>query len=889
MCKFSFWILLFSILGFSMTLCGQNRNKIDSLHAILDTTTIDSLQMKLYYKLGKYNYLDNNYHESIRNYDSSLVRAKQINKLSAIATLHEALGSSYSALGLFDKAYENHSKALEIEEERKNDAGISKCLKNVGAVHYTQGDNIKAISYFLKALKIDNELGDKKEIASTYRRIGVAYYGHSRFRSTYQSKKKYLTRAREYTHKALEIYQDLNYEYGLANCYATMAMVYQNIDSPNVDIRVKANSLDTALIYLFKQKEIVEKSGNKKEHADIYRHLGSTYASLHGLVRQGLERDTDYYTLALENAFRSYDMQIEIGSIWSIKSISKFLAGFLYKEGDLANAEKFFLDVLRLDNFNTLMNFSFSNEEEKERFFITVKSDYMKFNSFALLYKDKKPEITTHVYDFVLKNKGLLLKSSTSMRSAVLNSKDTSLINKYEEWIGIKKELSGTYMSTNKELEEKANSLERELVKSSQIFSDFKKIQEITWKDVRENLKPGEAAIEFLDFNYKGHKYSGFTDSILYCALILRPDSKYPEMISLFDRRELKKIFSENSNNDLTSITNIYGSNVGVNTKLYELIWKPLEKSLEGINTIYISPSGMLNQVSFAAIAKNNSLYLSDIYNINMLYSTSAIAFDRFVEDGNIDIKNDFNACIFGGIDYNTENSEISTWNFLEGTKVETETIYKLFQKKKVAVDFYSGLNATESELKEKAEKSKLIHISTHGFFYPDPRKVKKNTETKAEYGTLAFRGSKSIGTSNFVENSNPLMRSGLVFARANNVWTNTENKDIDDGVLTAQEVLTLNMKNTELVVMSACETGLGDVVGSEGVYGLQRAFKMAGVRFLIMSLWQVPDKETVEFMTNFYASLLKTKDIKKSFRITQNTMRMKYSPYFWAAFVLIE
>ncbi|PIY03984.1 MAG: hypothetical protein COZ21_07795 [Bacteroidetes bacterium CG_4_10_14_3_um_filter_31_20] len=131
-------------------------------------------------------------------------------------------------------------------------------------------------------------------------------------------------------------------------------------------------------------------------------------------------------------------------------------------------------------------------------------------------------------------------------------------------------------------------------------------------------------------------------------------------------------------------------------------------------------------------------------------------------------------------------------------------------------------------------------------------------------------------------------MRSGLALARANDVWSKTK-ADGEDGVLTAYEVSNMNLQNTQLVVMSACETGLGDIKGSEGVYGLQRAFKMAGVKYIIMSLWQVPDKETEEFMVTFYTKLLKIKDIRKSFNETQKEMRQKYDPYYWAAFVLIE
>ena len=96
-------------------------------------------------------------------------------------------------------------------------------------------------------------------------------------------------------------------------------------------------------------------------------------------------------------------------------------------------------------------------------------------------------------------------------------------------------------------------------------------------------------------------------------------------------------------------------------------------------------------------------------------------------------------------------------------------------------------------------------------------------------------------------------------------------------------------LRNTNLVVLSACETGLGDILGSEGVYGLQRAFKMAGVNYLIMSLWQVPDEETAEFMTTFYKHLTTSHDIRKSFKLTQQAMRKKYDPYYWAAFVLVD
>jgi CHAT domain-containing protein len=133
-------------------------------------------------------------------------------------------------------------------------------------------------------------------------------------------------------------------------------------------------------------------------------------------------------------------------------------------------------------------------------------------------------------------------------------------------------------------------------------------------------------------------------------------------------------------------------------------------------------------------------------------------------------------------------------------------------------------------------------------------------------------------------------MRSGLLFAGANNVWKGGEIPgELEDGVLTAYEVSGLDLFNTKLVTLSACETGLGDIQGTEGVYGLQRSFKMAGVDYLIMSLWQVPDKETQEFMELFYNNLTSGQQIDDAFRNTQRVMRQKYEPFYWAGFVLLE
>lgn len=132
-------------------------------------------------------------------------------------------------------------------------------------------------------------------------------------------------------------------------------------------------------------------------------------------------------------------------------------------------------------------------------------------------------------------------------------------------------------------------------------------------------------------------------------------------------------------------------------------------------------------------------------------------------------------------------------------------------------------------------------------------------------------------------------MRSGLVFAGVNDYWNGITDDVDSNGVLTALEVVNIDLRKNKLVVLSACETGLGDIKDGEGVYGLQRAFKMAGTENIIMSLWQVPDKETSEFMQKFYELLFIEQNISPAFAETQNLMRKKYDHYYWAAFVLVR
>ncbi|MCZ2298525.1 MAG: CHAT domain-containing protein, partial [Chitinophagales bacterium] len=182
-----------------------------------------------------------------------------------------------------------------------------------------------------------------------------------------------------------------------------------------------------------------------------------------------------------------------------------------------------------------------------------------------------------------------------------------------------------------------------------------------------------------------------------------------------------------------------------------------------------------------------------------------------------------------------------------------------------------------EENFKDLNNKSiSVIHLATHGFFLP---RINNTNNSNAEQPTTSYNTA-----------TDPMLRSGIILSGANYAWNGGFVPNYkEDGIVTAYEISQLDLSNTNLVVLSACETALGDIQGNEGVYGLQRAFKLAGVKNIILSLWQVPDKETAELMTIFYNNYLSGKSINESFNLAQQSLRKKYSPYYWAAFILIE
>jgi CHAT domain-containing protein len=331
------------------------------------------------------------------------------------------------------------------------------------------------------------------------------------------------------------------------------------------------------------------------------------------------------------------------------------------------------------------------------------------------------------------------------------------------------------------------------------------------------------------------------------------------------------------------------------------LIWKPIESDLVSTQKIYYAPSGLLYQVNIAALQTDNHELLIDQYQLFQVNTTGFIN-----NRHNYTISPSDKIILYGGIIYDADSSLLKKavysyknlgvasrslpddldrgggFPYLPATMMEVTQILNLGKARKFSIQTRKGLEASEESIKALEGKNSpgILHIASHGFFFPNPKKHNSDVLFENQRGSTLFK-----------QSENPLFRSGLVFAGAEIAWKGKAAYDIEDGILTAYEISNMYLPNTRLVVLSACETGLGDIKGNEGVYGLQRSFNMAGVQNLIMSLWKVPDNESAEFMTLLYKNIFAGETIEDAFSNTQTIMKNKYrnEPYKWAAWILVR
>jgi tetratricopeptide (TPR) repeat protein len=878
----------------------------------------------LYRAMGKYEKAEVLYVESKQ------IREEVLGKEHPdYATSCNNLANLYKDMGKYEKAEVLYLESKQIREKvlgRENPDYASSC-NNLALLYDAMGKYEKAEALFLESKQIREGLLGKENrnyaascdnLANLYTHMGQYEKAEALYLEAKQIKGKVL--GREHPSYASSCNN-------LGDLYATMGQ-YEKAEP----LLLEAKQIRERVL----GKEHPEYAMSCNNLANLYNNTGQ-YEKAEPLMLESkqifeklLGKESPEYAMSCNNLANLYMQIVKYEQAEALfvegKQIQERVLGNNHPDygkscNDLAllywiqhrqsQAEKEFRESFSVETYNQVSFFQFTNENEKAAYLKNISGA----DDIAYSFYVSEKIVSAQPYSLSLFHRNLILSSSEALKKQIFSVGDTALINKYNNWVNLKNYLAVLYsrpVSERKEdpvkMEAAAGDMEKELTRLSSGFK--KQYQKVDWENIRSKIKPDEAAIEFVSFHLYTAKRQ--TDTVVYLAILLKNDLLKPKVVFLFNEKQFQNLMSSTGNKATNDgVKRLYASrgvgmndNTDINKSIYELVWKPLEKELVGKKTVYFAPAGMLHRISFAALPINKHEFLSDRYRLVQLASTASII---DLAPGFIDSSDKLQ--LYGGIKYNADSAELKqanrlyagnfkndmkrsvpddltrtgSFDYLPGTEAEIGIIEKLANANRIYVEELSGAQATEESFKalEGYASPSVLHIATHGFFFPDPKTERKNN--------LPGVTEESGGV--FRRSDNPLFRSGLLFAGANMAWQGKPIYGIEDGILTSYEVSNMYLPNTKLVVLSACETALGEIQGNEGVYGLQRAFKIAGVQNLVMSLWKVPDTETAEFMQEFYKNLFVGKSISNSFYGAQTTMKNKYraEPYKWAAWILVR
>lgn len=423
-----------------------------------------------------------------------------------------------------------------------------------------------------------------------------------------------------------------------------------------------------------------------------------------------------------------------------------------------------------------------------------------------------------------------------------------------------------------KKLLAQADQTERALAKTAQSATVSKPS---TLDDIRGQLPADGALVEFVTYRQYDPKLSGKDQQDIqkYAALVL-PKSGPVVAIPLAGVAEidgrvatLRKALSTPKGKYKQPARGLYDATIG-----------KLAPHLKGVKHLVIAPSGQLNLVPFAALLDADNKFLLDTYTLTYVSSGRELVRSDSGQSPNSP------AVLVGTPAFNdagdgaTAEGKRLKFSKLPGTAEEVAALGKLVPKAEV----WTETDASERKLKQ-VDRPVLLHIATHGFFLDDKSEALNGSRALVYDAGTSNPEAKTPASPTWSVPENPLLRSGLALSGAN--------KRIggDDGILTALEVASMDLRGTELVVLSACETGVGDVESGEGVYGLRRAMTIAGTRSQVMSLWKVDDAATRDLMVGFYEKLAKGTGRGQALREAQRELRKqdrRQHPYYWAAFI---
>lgn len=779
----------------------------------------------------------------------------------------------YTFLNMASQIYsdaDNDKQALILIEEVingiKKSIGINnliyaKAISNKGLFLVNLGQAAKSIPVFGEANQIFRNYEPTLEYATCLKDLAIAYYDTGQ----YEKSKSFVLQANEILLASKSSIKDAEYvsikkayidlESEIGDCNASIIgslHLLKDLQSNNLHIQLQSDILlglvcsyltikdySKAIEEGLKFIRFNEENGldnSKKDLGTVQYYMGLAY---HSLSEFSKAKECFLSSLKLREQSFGVTHPYTIGVLrWLVDTLAQLTdedSLTIYLEQLFKRAKADFLAQFpRLDSSGQV---NYWNELYSDLFMNTLPNLCTNFSNKSIF------QLT---YDGILLSKGILLESDVRFRHELRNSEDPSYFERYSQ---IEEARKNIYVHADS-LDFEEQKLRMDFIKNSNYLDVFK----TTWKDVRAALTDNEVAIEFIlsPISKSGNQ--------VYSALIISNDWDSPKYVNLFTKEELDNI----------DIENFYNTN-----KLSSILWKSILDQIGEANVIYFSPIGDLYNISIENLPLTmedvtnspSPSYMSDKYQLIRLNSTRDItskALRNFV----------VSASLFGDMNYDGTgeqsnhskakkrgNDYRSGFRPLPGTKVELENINKALSTTGIDISTYAKENGTkDSFMKLSGESPSIIHIATHGYY---------NNTNETD---------KSV-----------LDNSGLVFSGFNLFMD--KNKKITDGCVTASEISQMDLYNTELAVLSACETGLGKIE-SDGVFGLQRGFKMAGVNSLMMSLWEVDDDATQLLMTEFYRNyvngMTKMDALLNAQKIVRATAGFE-DPEYWAAFILLD
>ena len=836
---------------------------------------------KCYEELGDYT-------EAIKFYTESLYIDEKISghDSNSYASDLNILARCYSEKGNYSEAIRLSTEALNVKEKvyGKESWEYTNALGWLGSFYYDLGNYSEALRVSKEALGIS-----KVNFITDLSRIALCNYALGNYEEAFRNRmelKQFLEELEEDVYDEVEPDSIAGPDYLLLLSH--LAESYSSLGKDTIAHELHSHVVAMCEKYYRDQfyygwsleelSEFYSSIGNTRKAAEVQARVVDAYEEIYGKGHP--DYATSLYKLSLYNCWLHDYKKATEQCEEALLTIRNTLGVYSYKYGNalfvLSNCHFGQNDTKALNQsaFETSevigdmlqREFRILPTSARSILWSNNKVWYEKL-AHEYAYKLSSDTLSALGYNAVLLSKGLLLNSEIEFSKLIQESGDSEVIAMYDYLRTLRlqinklleKPISERFANVDS-LERIAQAKESALIERSKVYGDFTKNLVITWDQVQEKLTNKDAAVEFVSFPLNA-------DSTMYIAYTLRKGWEYPRMIPLFEEKQLLGV-QQGDRYTTDSIS--------------RLVWKPLDDVMQGVERVYFAPSGELYNIAIESIPSHEDggeTLVGEHLDFYRLSSTRELALIK--DESRWD-----EAAVYGGLQYGMSvkgmieedgkyektagqkrgNSTPSYYvvredsigrgdrdnaqglEYLEGTKREAEAITHDLERKAIDARLFTDSIGTETSFKALGgKKTTIIHIGTHGFFNDRKKKYKEDK--------LQLLG---IDQQAKVIEDDALTRSGLYFAGADNVILNGLSAvpdSIDDGRLTAAEIAQLDLRELDMVVLSACQTGLGEITG-DGVFGLQRGFKKAGAQTIVMSLWNVDDEATRLFMTKFFETM---------------------------------